>query len=685
MNRLRTAVLWMCAAALLSCGGGSSPAASTPQVSMSLSTNQLSVSAAYSDPAPTATVAVNLSSVPTSSLYIGTRTTNHTISSVSIASSAGTSAVLSVQFVAPSTLGIGTHTDTLTIGVFYDQAGTQPIGNSPQDVAVTYAVAALPAPTLTTLSPSSVMAGGGGFTLTALGSGFTSSSQLLWNGVAKATTYLSAGQITAQIDAADVASPGNIPVTVSNGSTSAGPSNALTFTVQAPVFSITSLSPASARVGGADFTLTVNGALFDPTAVVQWNGSARATTWVSATRLTAQISAADLAAAGTASITVLNPSGQGGTSNAVAFPITMPEAVAFQIDPAHTGAITFSSVNLPAGNAWRATLDGPPSYALIAQGKVFVTVQIAGGSELVALDQATGAKVWGPIMIGGVGNAAYDNGKVFVLYTAGGYGSGAILQAFDAGTGVSLWSSLLPGQYALDAAPTAANGVVYATESGVGVTLYAYDGLTGALKWSQLLMAGDNCAPAVTPTGVYVTYPMIAADFDPLTGAKNWMKLDGGDGGGGGIPVVANGVVYAPNGFGTYNGQVLDAGTGTLLGSYLADNPPAIGATTGYFLQSGTLRGITLSNNTIQWSFAGNGSLTTSPILVNNYVFIGSSSGNLYALDAATGAQVWTQNLGAAIPAGAGWGHPIPLSGLSAGNGLLVVPAGNTLTAFALQ
>jgi len=41
-------------------------------------------------------------------------------------------------------------------------------------------------------------------------------------------------------------------------------------------------------------------------------------------------------------------------------------------------------------------------------------------------------------------------------------------------------------------------------------------------------------------------------------------------------------------------------------------------------------------------------------------------------------------DLGAEIPTGAFWGTPMPLSGLSAGDGLLVVPAGNTLTAYRL-
>lgn len=665
-------------------GGGGASTPAPPALSMSVSPTQLSVSAAYSDPAPTGTVTVTLSQAPASTVYLSAKTAHSTITNVTIASSTSTSAVLSVQFASPSVLGLGTWTDTLSIGVYSDQAMTQPIGNSPQAVAITYTVTSLPAPAVSALSPASIGAGSPDFTLTVTGSHFLAGSVVQWNGSPRPTTYASSTQLTAQISANDVASAGSFPVSVDNGASGGGVSPGVAFTVQPPVFGLLSVLPTSVSAGGPSFTLTVRGVLFVASSVVQWNGSARPTTFVSSTQLTAQISAADIAAVGTAQVTVLNPASQGGTSNALPVSIAAPEAVSFQINPAHTGAIAFGTAALPSAKAWSVTLDGPPSYPLIAGGKVFVTVQISGGTELLALDQATGAKVWGPILVAGTGNAAYENGTLFVLYTPA-LGNGGILQAFDAGTGASRWSAMLPGQYALDAAPTAANGMVYVTESGVGVTLYGYDQRNGNLVWNQLLMAGDNCAPAVTADGVYVTYPQIAASFDPLSGAQNWMKLDGGDGGGGAIPVVANGLVYAPNGFGTYNGQVLDAGTGVLKGTYAADMPPAIGAQTGCFLQGGTLRGLDLATSTILWSFAGDGQLCTSPILVNNFVFIGSASGTLFGLDLTTGAQLWQQALGAPLPYGASWGHSIPLSGLSAGNGILVAPAGNTLTAFALQ
>jgi hypothetical protein len=75
-------------------------------------------------------------------------------------------------------------------------------------------------PTLSSLSPIVTMANGG-VTLTANGSGFTSTSEIMFNGSAKATT-LSGGQLTAQLSASDVAQPGTYPVSVQSGSLSSG-------------------------------------------------------------------------------------------------------------------------------------------------------------------------------------------------------------------------------------------------------------------------------------------------------------------------------------------------------------------------------------------------------------------------------------------------------------------------------
>jgi hypothetical protein len=168
-----------------------------------------------------------------------------------------------------------------------------------------------PVPAVTSIAPSSTTAGGPQMTLTVNGSNFLAGSTVQWNGSNRATTFVSATQLTAVIPATDTSSATTAQVTVFNPAPGGGSSNAQTFTVNAqtgpPNPSISSLSPASAVAGGPAFTLTVNGFNFVSGSTVQWNGSNRATTFVSATQLTAAISAADIQSVGTAQISVLNP------------------------------------------------------------------------------------------------------------------------------------------------------------------------------------------------------------------------------------------------------------------------------------------------------------------------------------------------------------------------------------------
>jgi hypothetical protein len=84
------------------------------------------------------------------------------------------------------------------------------------------------------------------------------------------------------------------------------------------------LIPVTVKPGQAGFTLTVNGSGFASTAVVNWNGSTRATQFFSSSQLKATIDAADVAQPGTAFVTVTNPTPGGGTSNPVLFPIQIP-------------------------------------------------------------------------------------------------------------------------------------------------------------------------------------------------------------------------------------------------------------------------------------------------------------------------------------------------------------------------
>ena len=235
-----------------------------------------------------------------------------------------------------------------------------------------------PAPAITTLSPNSATAGGAAFTLTVNGSGFVSGSTVQWNGSARTTTFVSATQLTAAIPATDIANAGTANVTVVNATPGGGTSNSASFTInqqQNPVPAITTISPTSATAGGAAFTLTVNGSNFINGSTVRWNGVARTTTFVSATQLTAAIPAGDIASAGTANVTVNNPTPGGGTSNSVTFTIN-----------AATPAPTITAINPNSGVA------GGAAFTLTVTGTNFTnasTVQWNGNARATAFVNAT--------------------------------------------------------------------------------------------------------------------------------------------------------------------------------------------------------------------------------------------------------------------------------------------------------
>ena len=183
----------------------------------------------------------------------------------------------------------------------------------------------VPAPQITSLSPDQAVAGGAEFTLTVNGSGFidgtgSDRSVVHWNGSPiTATNFISSTQLTATIPASNIATAGTANVTVVNPGNLT--SNTAPFTITNPLPTISSISPATAVAGSGGFTLTITGTNFVNGSVVRWNGSDRTTGFVSSTVLTATIPASDVATAGTANVTVFNPTPGGGESGAVTFTI----------------------------------------------------------------------------------------------------------------------------------------------------------------------------------------------------------------------------------------------------------------------------------------------------------------------------------------------------------------------------
>ncbi|MFD2720790.1 DUF4394 domain-containing protein [Hymenobacter monticola] len=115
------------------------------------------------------------------------------------------------------------------------------------------------APTITSLSPASVTAGAAAQTLTVNGTGFISSSTVSFNGNTRATTLVSATQLTIQLTAADQATPGTYNVTVTTPAPGGGTSAPATFIVNAPAVCNAPSGLASSNVTSTSATVTFTG------------------------------------------------------------------------------------------------------------------------------------------------------------------------------------------------------------------------------------------------------------------------------------------------------------------------------------------------------------------------------------------------------------------------------------------
>lgn len=341
------------------------------------------------------------------------------------------------------------------------------------------------------------------------------------------------------------------------------------------------------------------------------------------------------------------------------------QAVTYQIDAAHTGS-QFDTVSPPLTQRWSRNLGSSTSYPLIAGGKVFVVA----GTELYALNGTNGATVWGPIEIGTYPSIAYESGRVIAINRNG------LLRGFDAANGAQQWSTQLIGQ-SFTSPPSPMGGTVYVNSFS---TLYAVSAQDGSVKWSAANMGGEHSSPAVTTTALYVSYSCNALALAPATGNVLWNLQSNCFGGGGRTPVYYNGRVYIRNN--DLGNLALDAVTGTPVAEIVSVPAPAFHGSTGFFLNISTLEARDISSGALKWSFTGDGSLSSAPIVVNGVVYIGSTSGKLYAVDQTTGTNIWSGSVGAPVTRPDEHNISDPLAGLGAGEGLIVVPASNLVVAY---
>lgn len=112
-----------------------------------------------------------------------------------------------------------------------------------------------PMPALSSIAPATAIPGAGAFVLTATGSNFSNASVVNWNGSPRATTFVSATVLTAQILASDIASGGSAALTVVTPAPGGGTSVALNFAITAVNATVQQTAPGASASTSAHYQL----------------------------------------------------------------------------------------------------------------------------------------------------------------------------------------------------------------------------------------------------------------------------------------------------------------------------------------------------------------------------------------------------------------------------------------------
>ncbi len=355
----------------------------------------------------------------------------------------------------------------------------------------------------------------------------------------------------------------------------------------------------------------------------------------------------------------------------------------FHFDPCHTGYNPYETI-LGLANVGNLVLDWElriPGTNVMASPAVVSGVLYfgtEGDSGLHAVDARTGDMLWNqnsgydwagsPVVWTGVDLVRHVYRRVFVA-------SGSDIRAVDAGTGQVLWEVTDPFGDIPFPEITLANGAVYVASYHMGMThfghLYALDASTGAVLWKLNMQDWNFSTPAVANGLVYVRCDERSlCALDAGTGEILW-EFTSAVGDILSPPAVAGDLVYfcASNLTLTYV-YALKAATGALvwqrpIGTLSSTqdsstSTPAVANGVVYIglgnnsPERGELYAVNANTGASLWTYRVAGRIDSSPAVANGVVYFGSEDWNVYALDASTGALLWkytTENVVVSSPA----------------------------------
>jgi hypothetical protein len=282
-------------------------------------------------------------------------------------------------------------------------------------------VAATAQPSITLLSPSTVVALGSAFTLTIVGTNFVTTSFVRLNGLQRQTTFVDSTHLTTQVTASDIRTAGNLSITITNPGDLVSNASIVAVT-SGNIPTIQSISPTSVVSGANGVRVAITGTNFLTTAIVRVDSTDRPTTFVDDKHLTVDIPSTDLFATGTKSITVFNPGQNGGLSTAVIFTIFDVNA------PTIT---SFNPATVPVGTTnLKITLTGMKftmTDTVLVNGVARVTTFISSTQLIVTLDPSD-VTTEGSLAISDVTMAGLSSASIILNVTSN---TGAMISTLD--------------------------------------------------------------------------------------------------------------------------------------------------------------------------------------------------------------------------------------------------------------
>jgi len=299
-------------------------------------------------------------------------------------------------------------------------------------------------------------------------------------------------------------------------------------------------------------------------ATVRWNGSDRPTAFNDSTQLIARLAASDIATAGTAAVTVSNPSPGGGTSNASTFAITAggvsPQSIAvapsgqFAYVAEGCGDGIFGYVSMYTIDATTGALAsiGPPiitndegarSVAVSPDGRFAYAANwgegdTQGSISAYTINLTTGAltftaSAWAPCEAPpSPGSCApwsmtvHPSGKFAYVANEGGFAPTSVsTYAVDPATGtLRLIGLVAVGSRAIYLAMHPSGKFAYVAESNGNVSTYVINTTTGVLTSVGTVATGSTPPSiAIHPSGKFAYVAVIGNgistySIDPTTG-----------------------------------------------------------------------------------------------------------------------------------------------------------------------